>query len=345
MKNNKELEGCVFYFFNEFENRIKKQKKYKIVTLDFFTENELTNQKIIRKIDEHNMRFHLYENNKELRITELDENSTNIRSNVIRKDNTMLLEYEVQELIYLKTYLKNSEHPSKYILTLINFYKHLLNSIHLLVDNNIFHNHINFDSIVINKSEYPLLTNFSFSIDVSSKNISQNIKRFIIAYDPEYLEWPIELHILSYLLTNKLESLSNYNIETIVNDVINNNTILKMFGDSFVSLYKDESLKYFKKYVNKSYDYILTDILQFSNTWDNYALSILFLRILIDVYKSIKIKNKFIILFMKLLVGNIHLNPLKRLSIGSTLEQFDTMLDGLELKDYKDIINCLSTSS
>lgn len=345
MKNNKELEGCVFYFFNEFENRIKKQKKYKIVTLDFFTENELTNQKIIRKIYEHNMRYHLYENNKELRITELDENSTNIRSNVIRKDNTMLLEYEVQELIYLKTYLKNSEHPSKYILTLINFYKHLLNSLHLLVDNHIFHNHINFDSIVINKSEYPLLTNFSFSIDVSSKYISQNIKRFIIAYDHEYLEWPIELHILSYLLTNKLESLSSYNIETIVNDIVNNNTILKMFGDSFVSLYKDESLKYFKKYVNKSYDYVLTDILQFSNTWDNYALSILFLRILIDVYKSIKIKNKFIILFMKLLVCNIHLNPLKRLSIDSTLEQFDAMIDGLEPKDYKDIINCLCTSS
>ena len=345
MKNNKELEGCVFYFFNEFENRIKKQKKYKIVTLNFFTENELTNQKIIRKIDEHNMRFHLYENNKELRITELDENSTNIRSNAIRKDNTMLLEYEVQELIYLKTYLKNSEHPSKYILTLIKFYKHLLNSIHLLVNNHIFHNHINFDSIVINKSEYPLLTKFSFSIDVSSKYISQNIKRFIIAYDPEYFEWPIELHILSYLLTNKLESLSSYNIETIVNDVVNNNTILKMFGDSFVSLYKDESLKYFKKYMNKSYDYVLTDILQFSNTWDNYALSILFLRILIDIYKSIKIKNKFIILFMKLLVGNIHLNPLKRLSIDSTLEQFDTMLDGLERKDYKDIINCLCASS
>jgi hypothetical protein len=215
----------------------------------------------------------------------------------------------------------------------------------LLVNNHIFHNHINFDSIVINKSEYPLLTKFSFSIDVSSKYISQNIKRFIIAYDPEYFEWPIELHILSYLLTNKLESLSSYNIETIVNDVVNNNTILKMFGDSFVSLYKDESLKYFKKYMNKSYDYVLTDILQFSNTWDNYALSILFLRILIDIYKSIKIKNKFIILFMKLLVGNIHLNPLKRLSIDSTLEQFDTMLDGLERKDYKDIINCLCASS
>ncbi len=78
----------------------------------------------------------------------------------------------------------------------------------------------------------------------------------------------------------------------------------------------------------------MTDVLQFSNTWDNYALSILYLRILIGIHRSIGIKNKFIILFMKLLVTNIHLNPLKRLSIEMTIEKFDILLDSLEPKDY-----------
>jgi hypothetical protein len=344
MKNSKELEGCVFYFFDEFENNIKKQKKYKIVTLDFFMENELTNQKIISKIDENKMHYYLCKNNKELTITEFDENPINIKGKNIKKDDTILLEYDIQELIYLKKYLKNATHPSKYILLIINFYKHLLKSLHLLVNTHIFHNHINFDSIVVDKFEYPLLTNFSFSINLSSKYISQNMKRFIIAYEPDYVEWSIELHILSYLLTNKLESLSNYNIETIIEDVINNNAILKIFGDSLVSSYKVEALQYFKKYVNQSYEYILEDILQFSNTWDNYALSILFLRILIDIHNSVKCKNKFIIQFMKLLVCNIHTNPFKRLSIELTIRQFDALLDILEPKDYKDVINCLMSA-
>ena len=53
---------------------------------------------------------------------------------------------------------------------------------------------------------------------------------------------------------------------------------------------------------------------------------------------------KFIILFMKLLVGNIHLNPFKRLSISSTTNKFDSILDSLEPKDYKEIIHGLMSA-
>ena len=214
----------------------------------------------------------------------------------------------------------------------------------MLVNNNIFHNHINFDSIVVDKFEYPLLTNFSFSIDYSRNNILQYIKHFIIAYEPSYLEWPIELHILSYLLSNKLNSLSSHNIENIIHEVIKNNTILNTFGNNVVNSFREESLQYFKKYVNQSYEYILSDILQYSHTWDNYALSILFLRILIGIHRTIEIKNKFIILFMKLLVYNIHCNPSKRSTIDLSIINFDALLDSLEPKDYKNVINGLMSA-
>ena len=337
-------EGCVFYFFNESVERTKKekpQKIYKIVKLDFFVENELTNQK---KIDNRKNYYYLCENSKELTITEIDEDSRKIKGKNRMKDNTILLQFEDRKIINLKTYLKELSSSTKYILTIINFYKYLLNSINLLVNNNIFHNHINFDSIVVDKFEYPLLTDFSFSIDYSHNNIVQYIKHFIIAYDPSYLEWPIELHILSYLLTNKLNSLSSHNIENIIHEVIKNNIILNTFNNNIVSSFREESLQYFKKYVNQSYDYILTDILQYSHTWDNYALSILFLRMLIGIHRTIEIKNKFIILFMKLLVYNIHCNPSKRMTIDLTIIKFDSLLDSLEPKDYKNVINGLTSA-
>jgi hypothetical protein len=286
----------------------------------------------------------LCENSKELTITEIDEDSRKIKGKNRMKDNTILLQFEDRKIINLKTYLKELSSSTKYILTIINFYKYLLNSINLLVNNNIFHNHINFDSIVVDKFEYPLLTDFSFSIDYSRNNIVQYIKHFIIAYDPSYLEWPIELHILSYLLTNKLNSLSSHNIENIIHEVIKNNIILNTFNNNIVSSFREESLQYFKKYVNQSYDYILTDILQYSHTWDNYALSILFLRMLIGIHRTIEIKNKFIILFMKLLVYNIHCNPSKRMTIDLTIIKFDSLLDSLEPKDYKNVINGLMSA-
>jgi hypothetical protein len=345
MKNEKYLETCVFYFFNEHEIQIKKQKIHKIVTFNLFIQNELTNHKKLFNINNRKQHFYICENVSELNITEIQENDTKIKDFISTKDNTILFEFEKRDLIYLKNYLKNileEDNYTKYVLTIIQFYKHILNSLQLLVDNHIFHNHINFDSIVIDKYDCPLLSNFSFSINYLHPNIDEHIKQFIIAYDPSYIEWPIELHILSYLLTNKLNSLSSYNIEYIIDDFVKNNHILNSFGDTVVTSYKTEASIYFNKYVNQSYHFIITDILQFVNTWDNYSLSILYLRILIGIHRSIGIKNKFIILFMKLLVGNIHLNPLKRLSIDITAERFNDLLNSLEPEDYKDVINGLN---
>jgi hypothetical protein len=344
MKHNKQLDSCVFYFFNENEVKNKRQKIHKIVQTDFFIQNELTNQQKLLKIKDKKQYFYLCENTSELKITQIDDDDRKIKHKHSKQDNTILLEFEDRKLIYFKNYLKALSSSTKYLLTIINSYKHLLSSIHLLVNNNIFHNHINFDSIMVDNSDYVLLSNFSFSIDYLRTDIEQYIKRFIIAYEPSYLEWPIELHILSYLLTNKLNSLSTYNIESIITEYINNNNILNTFGPSVVSSYKEEALHYFKKYVNQTYEYILSDMLQFANTWDNYALSILFLRILIGIHKSIGVKNKFIILFMKLLVTNVHLNPLKRFSVDTTINKFDILLDSLEPKDYKEIINNLMSA-
>lgn len=346
MKNNKQLQSSVFYFFNEFEQKNKKQKIHKFVQINFFIQNELTNQQKLFQIKDKNKYFYLCENTSQLQITHINDNDTKIKQKDknYKTDDTFLLEFEDRKLIYFKNYLKALSSSTKYILTIINSYKCLLNSISLLVSYNIFHNYINFDSIVVDKNEHILLSNFSFSIDYLRTDIQQYIKHFIIAYDPSYLEWPIEFHILSYLLTNKLNSLSSYNIESIITEYIHHNNILNTFGSSVVSLYKEESLKYFKKYVNQTYDYILTDMLQYAHTWDNYALSMLYLRILIGIHKSIKIQNKFIILFMKLLVCNIHLNPFKRLSVEMTINNFDCLLDSLEPKDYKNIINNLMSS-
>ena len=120
---------------------------------------------------------------------------------------------------------------------------------------------------------------------------------------------------------------------------------MNIFGKTIVDSYKESSILYFKKYINQNYDYILNDILKYVHTWDNYSLSILFLRILISTHKTIKIQNKFIILFMKLLVNNIHLNPSMRLTIDKTNELFDNLLDSIEHKDYLEIVKQLESTA
>jgi len=179
MKNNKQLETCVFYFFNESELKIKKQKIHKIVQIDFFIQNELTNQKKLLKIKDIQKHYYLFENISELTMINIGKEDRQILKN---HDNTILLEFQDRKLIYFKNYLKSLTENNftltsskKYILTIINSYKHLLNSISLLVNNNIFHNQINFDSIFIDNSDNILLSNFSFSIDYSNNNMDKFI--------------------------------------------------------------------------------------------------------------------------------------------------------------------------
>ena len=342
----KSQNDCIYYFLPD-EVRPKPKKNgqiHKIIVIDFFIRNELTNVKKIKKINNYKSYYYVCENSSELKITNLEEDIRHIRDiREIKSDETMLLKFEDLELIYLKNYLKALSSSRKYIFAIIDFYKGLLKTIGLLVEQQIVHNNINFESIVVDKNQLPLISNFSLSLDMSREDFAQYIKHFIITYDPSYLEWPLEFHILSYLLTNKLNSLSSYNIEYIINEVTTNNNILKTFGLSIVSSYKLEAMEYFKKYVNQTYEYILADVLQYFNTWDNYALSIMFLRVLIGIHRSTKKQNKFIIFFMKLLVSNIHLNPCKRLSVSSTTNKFESLLEDLDPKDYKELlINLMS---
>lgn len=346
-----ELESCVYYNLKDYNKPKKIKFINKLVTLDFFIRNELTNMKKIEKIKDYKKYYYICENSSELLITEIDENVNYLKqSKHASLDNRILLRFLDKELIYLKNYLKRSlSSPKIYILNLINSFQQLLKSISLLVDNQLVHNFINFESIVIEEYDSVILTNFAFSLNLSTNtdnNTNYDFKQFFTHYDPSYIEGPPELHILSFLQTNKLNSLSNFNIENIIVNVINNHSILKTFGKDFVQTYKEEAIDYFKKYVNWTYDDILKDILQYYKTWDNYALSILYLRLLIDLHRKIqKKKNKFIILFMKLLVCNIHLNPLKRLSISTTLNKFDQILDCIQINDWSELLDNLTSSS
>jgi hypothetical protein len=350
MQNKEIILTSVYFFLNKKGEKLTKNdtnnkgNNYKLANIDFFVLNEIDIVKKIHLIPKYKTHFRIFSKFSHTNISQIDDNSQYLNANTfIKKENQVLLGYEKDDIIYFKNYLKALSSPRIYIYNLIEIYRYLLHSIDLLVSHNIIHNHICLESIVLGKNQLPLINDFSLSIDILKENMHEYIKHFIIEYNSSYLEWPTEFHILAYLLTNKLDSLSSNNIETIINNIIDNNSILKIFGPNIVTLYKSDAIQYYQKYINASYTEILTDMLKYSNTWDNYALSIMYLRILIGLHKTIKKDNKFILFFMKLLVVNIHLNPLKRFSIQETHNKFENIIDGLDSKVYKELLDLMST--
>lgn len=163
-------------------------------------------------------------------------------------------------------------------------------------------------------------------------------------YDASFIQWPLEFHILSYMNTNKLKSLSLLNIENIINDVYENNILLKSLNTDFVSSFKIKGINYYTKFINQDYDLICIELLKYKHTWDNYALSLVFLKILIYLHGCLNYQNKFIINFIKLLVCNLNFNPEERLSLSESTNKFESILDNLDIIEFNNLINNLMLS-
>jgi hypothetical protein len=332
---------CVYFFFDDSVGNTDTYSSAplinRFVSLDFLGLNEIAiTNNIKRKIpsDKWHKHFYLFEDVQTMKIGVLESDMRHIEAiRQLKDDGSALVRYKSRKLVYLDGYLRSLSCSRKYILFLTDFYRRLLVSIDLLVGCGIVHNNIGFKNIVVDLEtfELPILTNFRFGIDVA--NWATNYKQLFFQYAPDHVQWPLEIHILCYIQTNKLDSLSFHNIESVVKDVTSRNSYLKTFGQKIVDEYMEEGLAYFSKYINKSADWIVTDILRYSMTWDNYSLSICYMKILIDIYNVIKSGKKFLIQFLRLLVLNIHSNPLKRLSVKYTTTKFAKLLEDCDIND------------
>ena len=283
--------------------------------------NEITIANKIRELNSKNdFRFYIFDKAERLKIGEIGP--YNLDANIVRSNaQKILLSFVKKDLVYFDAYLSALSSPKIYIFQLIESYRSLLRSIDLLVSNNLIHNGLNFDTIVFNsKIIKPILTNFMFAIDIQNTGfnwsqyfLQRKLTRFC----------PLEFYLLQYQLTNN-QVLSVYNIETIVKQFVKDHNLLDLNID----------FNYFAKYANKSFLKNLEEALKYWKTWDNYALSMVYIDILKNTF--LKKDNKFISYFMKLLVDNICLDPSKR-SLPNIL-LFEDLLQRLELKDFRELI-------
>ena len=351
------LSSTIFFFHelskcdqikNDKLTNATKEVAHHVVKNDFFITNEIANADRIREINLNagSCYFYIFDTVEGLKIAETSSLSSN--TNIIKSNSSnLLLTFAKRDLMHLDQYLSSLSSSKKFIFELIEVYRQMLQSVNLLVSSNLIHNNINFNTIAVDLSlNKPVLTNFRHSIDYQSLS-----KSFAKDYWSQYfllkkndLFCPIEFYLLNYQLTNKSTNgcLSLYNIETVLKQFIKDHAILNAFSSKTIN-FLDDGLKFFARYTNKSFGANLDEALKYCWTWDNYALSIVYLEILIGLHQSINTdtnanaNNKFIISFMKLLVNNICLDPSKRSKLS--LDTFEEMLLTIEIKDFKEVLD------
>ena len=234
----------------------------------------------------------------------------------------------------------NKKNAKNSILTLINSYKHLLESLKLLENAQIVN--LNLHPSTLNFSEnYPVITSFDECFDSQTMN-NERISNLFAKYQPQNVFLPPEAHVLSFLIENNQESLSFSNIEDICSDCQKRLSSLSCFSKAFIEQYREATLFSLQSLTNKPKTVIIQDILGKCTTWNGYSLSILFLVLLRDMFKKRGFpKNPFVSEFSQQLTQNIHPEPSKRPSILQNISLFNDILYNTSINDYERLFSLL----
>ena len=302
------------------------ENQTKIAVYDFFSKNEINISEIIEEIPDYTNYYDVFVDYDFIDISKIGEK---IIENVDLDTKYIVFNYNDEKRIGFRDFLFDLPFEKKqFIYNILNTYTILLASLSKLNEHNICFFGLNTDNIGFSHYSRPFLANYVNSIHIPDLNVSyiQNI----IANIDNYTYKPLEIHVLFYLIVNDEETLSMSFIETICSNYVKNMDILVLFSQNYRESYEKTCVETLKKYINKPKTAIIADILKYSQYWDNYSLSILYLHIIGNITNIFSLKGTFMNKFTMLLIKNIHPNPLKRETLRETSKNYDKLFENAD---------------
>jgi len=284
-------------------------------------ENEINICEKIKKIPYFFLYFNPIINYKLLQVSNIDALSLE-NSDALNNNNYVLLSKKSFPYPSFHAFFNGLTQTKEKVARLFHSYTYLLKAIHELNRNSIIYFNITSEKIGFNEKKQPILQNFSESFNYNG------FKGKIL---PSVYSLPLEVHIIAFLQDPDFErkSISHTNIEDICKTFIIKNQALRGFSQEFIKdFYKKCVIHVLSlSIVNESREKIVAHMLNFSNTWDNYSLSALFLPIITKIREEAGMQNKFFDKFTQLLLLNMDPDPKKRIAPIETINAFESLFD------------------
>jgi len=230
-------------------------------------------------------------------------------SKTLRKDERQIKKYRAE--------FKQDETQTSYNLMSIAFdlYERIMDSIQLLIKFKIVHYDLKENNILVEKTQQlPYIIDFGLSIDIerllqhkwsdkgeenSKSKPSQKIdsdvlyssdtskifkdnylwKQHFYIHAPDYFLWPIEVHLMTYLI-NEHSTLTDEGLRKICYEYVSNNRAIEYMSREFKKKMFDISVATFSKFIHQPREKVLNELLKYWDKWDIYAINIMFLKIM-----------------------------------------------------------------
>jgi len=246
---------------------------------------------------------------------------------IIQNNKHVLFIYKKHEAyIPLTTYLLHFNHnPTQFVFHLQYSYSYLLNMFKNLEKNKLCYFGFSSKSILYHINDHvPLLQHFNHIFQTSKRNTPENFIHNIQKLN-NFSNQPLEIHMIYFLLKNEGLILSHYHVEEIVDHYMRTMQVFTLFSDSYKEKVRYAGINLLNTYINKPLNDIIEKVISYANTWDNFALSILYLYLVGNTIRFLKLKDIFFNGWAKILTQNLNPDPTQRENIEDTQKKFERL--------------------
>jgi serine/threonine protein kinase len=325
--------GCIYY-----PELKTKDKKYisKIQLINFTSDNEYQISKKLQEIKNYNDFFGTVEKSDKININKLDPKlkaaCTIIETYDSNKFRIFKMKY-IGEYTYLE-YLEKASADENLFTYMFETYKRILIGIKLMLSKNIIHHDLKGNNIMFHSlKKIPIIIDFGLSISLDI--VEEHLEDYFYTYAPVYYYWSLEVHYINFLIHVNPQP-SAEDIKELVISVVDNNKIFQdNLSPDFLDSYKSAATRSLLRFVKKDKKTVIKYLLKFSNTWDNYTLSLLFIKILRFFNMRGFIENDFIIFFAEILLTNIHPYMEERLTPNETYIKFTSFFYNKQISNVQ----------
>ena len=247
----------------------------------------------------------------------------------------------------LSSFITENKNSSMIFSSFVNIYQHLLKGLKILIEEGVVHFDLKGPNIVYDiETEKPVIIDFGLSIPIKELIASEQYYHYFYIYAPDYYVWPLEVHFLNYI-ENIEEEPTIESIKHLATEFVKKNSAINKLSETFKNNYIKSSIIELKKYLNRSARKVKVEILKSWKTWDNYSVSIMFLRYIDLLFGNDKTldTNHYIKFMIQILLQNIHPEPNKRISIEKNINMMENFFsDGkiIQLNEFQNLIREIS---
>ena len=311
--------------------------KSTIVEYCNLTINHIRVSHIVKKINILEPRYYLMLNASYLSVCEIDDHEVT----VAHKNKLVKIDYENKKCFFFFEFCENIKSSKTSLLILMESYKFLLKSVQLLNSSKICHANINRLNIHLdgNCNFHPIIGDFQLSLLIDKITKADTIFKanhylnlLLVEIDitsEKYHNYPLDVYILVYSYQNSVSSFTRENVNHVHIAYLKN---LEISGIQFYSVqqrdeFHTEAYHFLMRYVDQPTIYIVRELIQNINTWDNYCLGFEYILLLQHISTKFQLKLSFMDGFFAVLIQTIAPNPCERGSINNTMERYSRLFN------------------